>query len=293
MPLSVRIDTSFIVPLLKYLSKPNDELLLEITKHDAARLTHAHAVRFGNTKKNIMQFWKEILQSQSKNENLTEYIKESLTYIYNNQDAFNEQFKDLWQYFPEGTSLRTNLYTILGYDIGIVSEGNALINLGHQDFHKNPDEILFIALHELHHVVYTAFNQIFDISQIHTTKELVDMIKYCTHMEGLAVYFTLEIRRSTNGLNSRDYQLFLNESARTKRVSTFFDILTELEVRASRSLHDKDWEILDRMAGKDRLWYVTGAHMAELIEKNLGRKALIDTIRLGPDDFFKTYHEAF
>jgi hypothetical protein len=47
------------------------------------------------------------------------------------------------------------------------------------------------------------------------------------------------------------------------------------------------------MSDRNRLWYVTGAHMAEVIDKNLGKEVLIETIRLGPDDFFKSYHESF
>jgi hypothetical protein len=147
-------------------------------------------------------------------------------------------------------------------------------------------------MHELHHVVYTAYNQIFDLSQINLANQLCDAIKYCTHMEGLALFSMLEQRKSANALN-RDYQLFLDERARKKRVSKYFDMLTQLEIQSDRPLHEKDWRILDRMTGRDRLWYVAGAHMSRVIEKNLGRETLIETIRLGPDDFFKTYHESF
>ncbi len=293
MSLSVRINTSFIVPLLKYISQPSNDLLLEITKHDAARLTHAHAVRFGNTRKPIKQFWKEILRGLAKRDDLIEHVKESMTYLHNESTRFNELLTELWNYFPEGTDQRANLYGILGYDIGIVSEGNALLNLGHTDFQKDPREILFMAMHELHHVVYTSYNTIFALDEIHSTSQLFDIIKYCTHMEGLAVYSMLEQRVAASALSNRDYQLFLDENARKKRVSKYFDILTDLEVRGSNQVRKKDFKILDQMADKDRLWYVAGAHMAEIIDKNLGREILNETIRLGPDDFFKMYHESF
>lgn len=293
MPLSVEIDTSFIVPLIKHLSKPSKESLIEIINHEAAIKTHTHALRTRNTKKSISLFWQQILKQLSKNENLIDYVKASLTYIHNETDTFNKLLKDLWNHFPEGTNLRSILYTILGYDIGIVSEGNALINLGHPDFYKNPQEIFFMSMHELHHVVYTAYNTIFDLSEINRTNQLCDVIKYYTHMEGLAVYSTLEQRKSANVLNNRDYRLFLDNQARKKRVSVYFDILTELEVRADSPLHENDWKVIDRMSDRDRLWYVTGTHMAEVIDTNLGHETLIETIRLGPDDFFKMYHESF
>ncbi|MFW9793224.1 MAG: DUF5700 domain-containing putative Zn-dependent protease [Candidatus Thorarchaeota archaeon] len=293
MLLSVEIDTSFIVPLLQYLSKPSKKHLIEITSHDAAIKTHAHAVRFRNTSKNISLFWKSILQQLSKNGNLVELVKTNLEFVNNQTEQFNKLLADLQNYFPEGTNLRSILYLILGYDIGIVSDGYALINLGHPDLQKNPLEILFMAMHELHHVVYTAYNPIFDLTQIHRTDQLFDVVKYCTHMEGLAVYSTLEQRKSAKTLENRDYRLFLDEKARRKRVSEYFDILTDLEIRADSPIHESDWRIIERMSDRDRLWYVTGAHMAQVIEKKKGRETLIETIRLGPDDFFKMYHESF
>jgi hypothetical protein len=293
MSLAVRIDTSFIVPLLQYLSKSSKESLFEITKHDAAIKTYTHAKRFGNTKKNIESFWKEIMLKLSKNKKLTEIVKNSLTFLYNETDTFNDLLTDLSKYFPEGTNLKSNLYTILGYDIGIVSEGSALINLGHPDFQKNPREILFISMHELHHVVYTAYNPMFDISQITRTNQLCNFVKYCTHLEGLAVYSTLEQRKSANELDNRDYRLFLDEKARKKRVSMFFDILTDLEIRDDNPLQEDDWKIISKMSNRDRLWYVTGAHMAQVIENSQGLETLVETIRLGPNTFFKTYHDSF
>ena len=293
MSLSVKIDTSFIVPLIRYLAEPSKELLTEITNHTAAMKTHAHAIRFGNTKKSITSFWKAILKQLSNNNNLIDYVKDSLTFIHNESGTFNELLKDLWNYFPKDTNLRSTLYAILGYDIGIVSEGSALLNLGHKQFQEDQREILFMALHELHHVVYTAYNPIFDLTKINMTNQLCDVIRYCTHMEGLAVFSTLEQRKSSKVLRNRDYQLFLDDKARNKRLSEFFDVLTDLEIRGAKPLHENDWKVLDRMSGRDRLWYVAGAHMAQMIETKFGRETLNETIRLGPDDFFKKYHESF
>ena len=98
---------------------------------------------------------------------------------------------------------------------------------------------------------------------------------------------------SANTLNNRDYQLFLDERARKKRVSEYFDILAALEIRRDAPLQEDDWNILRRMSGRSRLWYVTGAHMAQLVEKKLGHEALVETIRQGPEYFFKMYHESF
>jgi hypothetical protein len=229
----------------------------------------------------------------SKKKNLIDYVKQSLTFIHNETDTFDKLLKNLWNEFPEGTHLRSVLYTNLGYDIGIVSEGCALINIGHEDYHKNPQEILFMSMHELHHVVYTAYNTFFDLTQVNRFDQLCEVVRYCTHMEGLAVYSTLEPRRAANALNNRDYRLFLDEKARKRRVSEYFDLLTDLEVRSDAPLQEDDWNIIERMTDRNRLWYIAGAHMAHLIEKKLGHETLVESIRLGPEYFFKMYHESF
>ncbi len=293
MSLSVKIDTSFIVPLLKYISKPNDDLLREIGGHDAAKRTYAHARRFGNTKDPIRPFWKKTLKQLAKKDDLIPKVKSALQYLYNEQDTFDTLLKNLWNYFPEGTALNCRLFTILGYDIGIVSEGHALINLGHPLFEKDPREIFHMAMHELHHVVYTAYNSIFDPSAIRTTKQLTEMIRYCTHMEGLAVYASLAPRKAADALTHEDYKIFLNKGARNQRVNEFFNHLTRLETRLVKTVKKEDWRTIDKMSGGKRLWYIAGAHMAEVIDKNLGREFLNETIRHGPDEFFKAYHESF
>jgi hypothetical protein len=58
-------------------------------------------------------------------------------------------------------------------------------------------------------------------------------------------------------------------------------------------LHEDDWNVLEKMSNRNRLWYVTGAHMAQLINNKLGHETLVETIRQGPDYFFKMYHESF
>jgi len=294
MSLSVKIDTSFIIPLLKFLGESDEADIYAITDHPAARRTYAHAVFTRNTKRGTVQdFWRDITQSLKKDyKPLVSRVKSALTYLYNETDAFDQMIKDLWAYIPEGTKLRCNLYAMLGYDIGIVYEGNALINLDFPLFEKDPRELLFMSMHELHHVVYTAFNPLYDISKLITVENLVDMIKYYTHLEGMAVYAAYDSRKKMDAFTHEDYQTLNNKGQRHSRVNEYFRILTDFEFDKMRSIHDTDWQTISFMSDKKRLWYVTGAHMAETIDKELGRNALNETIRLGPDEFFKSYHDA-
>ena len=293
MPLKVRIDTSFIKPLLKYLKDSNTANLRLLTEHPAALRTHQHAVRFGKTKKPIMEFWRKLLKKYDNNSTaVIERIKSGLNYIYNDQNSFSEMMNELNNYAPNGLNVSTNLFTIIGYDIGVVSEGTALVSLDHNLYLNNQEELLYMSMHELHHVIYTAYNEIFRMADVRMTNHLVEVIRYCAHLEGLGVYVPYALRKRNNAFANDDYKIFQNRKLRQKRVSEFFGILTKYETEPVRSIHDKDWKILDFMTGKKRLWYIAGAHMAQAIENSSGREVLNETIRLGPEEFFRQYHES-
>jgi hypothetical protein len=293
MPLKVRIDTSFFKPLLKYLKDSNIENLRLLTEHPAAFRTHQHAVRFGNTKSPILEFWKKLLEKYKTNNNaVVERIKSGLNYIYNEQSSFTEMINELNNYAPKGINVSTNLFTIVGYDMGIVSEGTALVSLDHNLYLNNPEELLYMSMHQLHHVIYTAYNEMFRMADIQMTNHLVEVIRYRTHLEGLGVFVPYELRKRNNAFANDDYKILRNKKLSKKRVSEFFGILTKYQTEPVRSIHEKDWKILDLMTGKKRLWYIAGAHMAQTIEDHSGRAALNDTIRLGPGEFFRQYHDA-
>jgi hypothetical protein len=49
-------------------------------------------------------------------------------------------------------------------------------------------------------------------------------------------------------------------------------------------------QIFEKMSGKEtRLWYITGCHMAQEIEKNCGIEMLRKLVKLGSEEFFYTY----
>ena len=86
-----------------------------------------------------------------------------------------------------------------------------------------------------------------------------------------------------------DYWI-LNDVRERKRVTgEFFGIIERLEEGPDRPLEEADFEVLEQMSGGERLWYVAGAHMAQEIDKGLGREALTQTVVDGPDSFFEAY----
>jgi len=251
---------------------------------------HSHAKRFQNTDKDLIDFWKEKLEQESKKgEKHFQNILGCIEYIKENISDFNEAFNELEAYIPPETNLSTTLYCIIGYDIGVVSDGDAYLNLGHPLFHENKRELLYFALHELHHVAYTSYNPTFSFDEIKTTGDLSRIIRYSTHLEGLAVHSAWDRRRRENGYTHRDY-LTLNDPCKMSQlIPRFFELLNRYTGEPVRDLVEDDWDVLDLMSDADRLWYVVGAWMAESIDQGLGREALNMTIVEGSEAFFKLY----
>jgi len=229
-------------------------------------------------------------KSQKKGKNISRTsLGACIEYIKENISDFNEAFNELEAYIPPETNLSTTLYCIIGYDIGVVSDGDAYLNLGHPLYHENKRELLYFALHELHHVAYTSYNPTFSFDEIKTTGDLSRIIRYSTHLEGLAVHSAWDRRRRENGYTHRDYITLNDPYKMSQLIPRFFELLNRYTGEPVRDLVEDDWDVLELMSDADRLWYVVGAWMAESIDQGLGREALNMTIVEGSEAFFKLY----
>ena len=287
MVLSVKLDLSFIENILSYAKNLDSESLKAITTHDAAKGVYGHARRFSNTDKDITGFWAQILSELRKQQYL-ENICSCYNYIIENHGRFSEAYRELEHYLPTD-HYHATLYAMMGYDIGVVFSGNAFLNLGHPVF-SNKNELVYFAMHELHHAVYTQIHPLYSLDELQTAADLVRIIKYSTHLEGLAVYCSYSMRKRENQCTPYDY-VTLNDHQKTREiVDRFYKILSRVENESSTALVDDDYSVLEVMSGGDRLWYVTGAYMAEVIDEKLGRDTLNETIIKGADSFFESYY---
>lgn len=285
---SVQVDTSFIERALGYISSPSPTRLEEVLMHPAAEGVHSHATRFGNTEKELAEFWEERLAAVTPD--TAERARANVGYMAGNAEAFREAFNELTEYLPWGLELRCHLYAVVGYDIGIVSDGDAYLNLAHRVY-ADQRELVYFSMHELHHVAYTHYQPIYSLGGLRTTVDLRQAVMYSTHMEGLAVYAAYAKRRREGGLNHLDYWLYEDKSKRERLIDEYFRIWDELRCEPLRSLREDDYGLLERLSG-ERLWYVTGLHMAETVDERLGRERLNETIAAGPASFYGAYESA-
>jgi hypothetical protein len=284
---SVSLDLSFVEPALRYMVSPCEAALDELVAHDAARGIYAHAVRFGNAGTDIGGFWAGLLSRASADPAYAARVRRNIKHMEGLD--MSEAYRELSEHLPRGTDLDCRLFGEVGYDIGVVSEGDAYLNLGHPHF-ADTGELVFFAVHELHHVGYTIYNPLYTLDDVKTTRDLEHAVRYSTHIEGTAVYAPYELREREGRFGHVDYELYRDTARREGILKEFFTLLGSIEAEPERALAGDDLGVLSRLSG-GRLWYVSGLHMAKTIDEALGREALTGTIVDGPESFFRVYDE--
>ncbi|MHA1199222.1 MAG: DUF5700 domain-containing putative Zn-dependent protease [Candidatus Heimdallarchaeaceae archaeon] len=288
----VKIDSSFVDISLQYFTNPSEELLAKICEHIVAKKVLSNAQISDSNLHDIEEFWRKIIERErEKGEEHFSAIRSCLAYIDENEDALFEHLEELRKYLPDDFVFDCTLYLEVGYDIGIVADGDALLNVGHPIFHKNKRELIYFALHELHHVGYTHYNAL-DISfaAIQTRADLVEIIEKLTHLEGTATYAIKEIREKESQISFFDYEVLFDVEKLTESNKQYFELYDKYRYSKNLMIEESDLDVFEIMSGKEkRLWYVTGAHIAEGIDRMLGRGELNQTIVNGPNTFFEKF----
>jgi hypothetical protein len=198
---------------------------------------------------------------------------------------------EVLRYLPDDHAFDTMVYLILGYD-NIVYVEDATLNLNHASFNVDQREAVYYLIHELAHAGYFRYHRMPNLMTIRTQGDLLDVVKLLTHLEGMGVISSLRLRIKEGGLGDEDYKVLLDDEERAKRVNNYFRELERLEGNPRRRIHEKDFEVFERMSGKTtRLWYVAGCHMAQTIESKLGTDVLKALVKEGHQRFFETYSE--
>jgi hypothetical protein len=140
--------------------------------------------------------------------------------------------------------------------------------LNFRQFHIDHREVIYYLVHELAHAGYFRYRQMPELAKMRTVDDLLDVVKLLTHLEGMGVISPMKMRLEEGGVLGNDYRVLLNGEERNRRVLEYFSVLSRLESRRSQELRQKDFQVFEQMSGKTtRLWYVTGCHMAQKIER--------------------------
>jgi len=286
----VVFDDSGLEASLNFLRNESDQNIDKLVSAPGNRLAYAHYLWSSpDAEVTVKEFWSMQLSKFFWNTEHERSINELKTYLLKQDET--KWLNEVLRYLPQGHSFNTTVYLNLGYD-NIVFGENVALNLSFQQFNTDKRELIYYLIHELAHAGYVRYHSLPKLGNIRTNGELLNVVKFLTHLEGMGVLSALRLRISEGGLLDNDYKILFNKTERTRRVSQYFQLLRKLESNLNKKTDESPARVFEEMSGKQtRLWYITGCHIAREIEKRHGAKALRNLVKQGSEAFFNAYSE--
>jgi hypothetical protein len=286
----IAFDDSGLETSLKYLQKKSSENFKKLVSAPGNKVAYVHYLWSNfNAIMTIKEFWSEQLSKISFNAELERKINAIKKYLLKSNRTL--WLNEVLRYLPKEHLFNTTVYLNLGYD-HIVQDENITLNIDSNQFNLDKRESVYYLIHELAHAGYTRYHALPQLWRAKTNADLLSIIKFLTHLEGMGVLSAFRLRISEDGLLDNDYKTLLNNAERTKRVNRYFEIVNKLQNNLRKSIGKPYSSILNTMSGREtRLWYITGCHMAQKIEKHCGMETVRKLVKQGSDEFFNTYME--
>ena len=277
---------------LAYFAQPEDPVIQQIAASRATQhlLTHSQRTGYYPPETNGIELTKTLLNNPAPTEVKLTAVEALVSDIRANQDRQASCVNEAGTYLPNNFAFVNPLFITWGYDIGVSMDGAASINLAHEHFAGNPEEVWFYCIHEMHHAGVNSYHPMMKISEISSTRELFAFLRYSTFLEGTATYAAYAARERAGALrDDRDYVALADKVRMDLYRARYFDFYERMLSTPDRPLQEADWQALEMFSDGDRLWYRVGAEMASAIDANLGRGKFIDIIAEGPEAFFQAY----
>ena len=297
MQSAVDLDFTFLELSLEYLHTGDVSLLERIARSPAMAhlVRHASHFRGGPAREAASppSLLRELLSPRTAKCKLSVLVRSCALSARQILACSKGWVQDCQAYLPSEFGFRGSLFFTFGYDIGVAFPPNASINLAHAHFAHAPREVLYYAIHELHHVGFMTYQPPPRPADIRTCGDLLRLVEYCTQLEGMAVHAALPRRRADGRMEGDSDYAALSDAGIMKRlVAEYFRLYGDLAKRKAQPADSRAFSILERMSTGDRLWYRVGAHMADEIESRLGRATLVDLVREGPAAFLDAFTSA-
>lgn len=297
-PLAVQdftFDASFALRALDDLRAPDPGLLAAMAASPAITHILAHATNFDYDipKDSRTALVESLLGPREKQAERSAICEESLAYFDGPMVADPHWVNDTLGYLPAGFRFHGSLFLTYGYDIGVAFAPNASLNCTHAHFHQHPRELLYYAIHELHHVGFMTYQKPPRLADIKSCADLLRLVEYSTQLEGMAVLAAYQRRHDDGALaDDRDYVALEDPVRMQSELASYFQYYEYLKGRGEQPADKDAWAVIERMSAGERLWYRVGAYMARRTEAAKGRAALVDLVKQGPAAFLAAYRSA-
>ena len=285
---SITFDDSGLAASLNFIHNRSDRNLESLVSTLGNRLAYAHYLWVNpDAKATVEEFWSQQLCRFSWSKDFEEKVIDIKEYLVRQERR--KWMEEVLRYLPERHSFNTTVYLNLGYD-NIVFGENVALNMSFQQFFMDKRESTYYLIHELAHAGYVKYHALPTLSNIKTNGELLKVIKYLTHLEGMGVQSALKLRISEGGMLDKDYQILFDCKERGMRISRYFRIFDKLRNDVNSKVAMPPIQVFGKMSGKEsRLWYITGCHMAQEIERLHGIETLRKLVKKGSEEFFNEY----
>jgi len=288
----LHFDASFAQLALQYLRSGDASVLERLGKSPAAThlLNHARNFDYDVPKDSPEALVAHLLTPPGKYLAEMEGCEQSLAFFSGSMLDDPHWVEDSLRYLPEDFRFHGSLFLTFGYDIGVAMGPTASLNCAHPHFRGHPRELIYYAIHELHHVGFMTYQPPPRLSELKTCADLLRLVKYSTQLEGMGVLAAYQRRRQEHALaDDGDYVALEDEPRMQHDEMLYFEDLHYLERRATQPADADAWAVIERMSSGERLWYRVGARMAQRIEKVSGRAALVELVKQGPPSFLDAY----
>jgi len=278
---------------LQYLRSKDAAVLEQLEQSAAATHLLNHAVNFDYDvpKDSPRALVLRLLASPSKSLDPIEVCRQNLAFFTGSLLDDPHWINDTLRYLPDGFRLHGTLFLTYGYDLGVAFGHSASLNCTHPHFDGHARELLYYAIHELHHVGFYSIKAPRKFSDVRSCRDLLWIAEYHAQLEGMAVLAAWQRRREENTLDDdSDYVALQNEAQMQRDEALYFEKLRYLRDRGNQPADKVAWSVVESMSAQ-RLWYRVGARMAQRIEQLSGRQALIALIQRSPDQFIAAYLE--
>lgn len=285
-------DARFAGRALKILDSGGRETADALASEPAAihLLNHARQFNYSVPHDSAAALVRSLLEGETAAGSKAKICRASLEYFSRPMLADVHWVSDVLRYLPEDFRFRGTLFLTFGYDIGVALAPNASLNGAHEHFAGHPRELLYYAIHELHHVGFQSLRPPPRVDAIKTAEDVRRFVEYATQMEGMAVAAAWERRRLEGALgDAGDYVALSDESVMRAEEARYFELYDGLLAEGDPKDADEALARIDRFSSGDRLWYRVGARMAAAIEKEKGRAALVGMIGGDPAEFIAAY----
>jgi hypothetical protein len=284
----LRFDARFAALALDYFKAGDERLLAEIPLLPATAhlLAHARNFDYDVPKDSPQALVGSLLAPSPDRSRDVVTCEESLAYFTGPMLEDPHWVLDALAYLPPGFRFHGSLFLTFGYDIGVAFPPNASLNGAQRHFGAHPRELVYYAIHELHHAGFMSYQPPPRLADLKTCRDVLGLVRYSTALEGMAVLAAWPRRRAEKALADDPDYVALGDSERMRRdVAAYFRDYDSLVERGDMPADKEAWAVIDGMSSGERLWYRVGALLARRFEEVRGRAALVGLVTQGPIRF--------